>query len=158
MGPGFESPLGHHVVADFVSFATTFYSKKSSLIHYVAPPFRIEPAALGFDSVFGANLKVNASKVFTLSSSSQASYRLRRVFYASHQKLIVRSFCCSSLPNRIRFAGFRFGLERTERFCLKSVRTIQVVVDGILYIKTADFCERTANGCLFWFCHRVLPL
>ena len=44
-------------------------------------------------------------------SSSQASYRLRRVFYASHQKLIPRSFCCSSLPNRIRCAGFRFGWE-----------------------------------------------
>ena len=43
-------------------------------------------------------------------SSSQASYRLRRVFYAPHQKLISRSFCCSSLPNRIRCAGFRFGL------------------------------------------------
>ena len=27
-----------------------------------------------------------------------------------HQKLISRSFCCSSLPNRIRCAGFRFGL------------------------------------------------
>ena len=38
-----------HVVADFISFATTFYFKKSSLIHSVAPPFQIEPAALGFD-------------------------------------------------------------------------------------------------------------
>ncbi|MCF2596211.1 hypothetical protein [Pseudoflavonifractor phocaeensis] len=33
------------VVADFISFATTFYFKKSSLIHSVAPPFPIEPAA-----------------------------------------------------------------------------------------------------------------
>ena len=62
-----------HVVADFVSFATTFYLKKSSRIHSVAPPFQIEPAALGFDSVFSANLKVNASKVFTLSTSSRTA-------------------------------------------------------------------------------------
>ena len=39
-------------------------------------------------------------------SSSQASYRLRRFFYTSHQKLIVRSFCCSSLSAAIRCAGF----------------------------------------------------
>ena len=31
-----------HVVADFVSFATTFFS--SSLIHFVAPPFKIKTA------------------------------------------------------------------------------------------------------------------
>ena len=34
-------------------------------------------------------------------SSSQATYRLRRVFHFI-AKLIVRSFCCSSLPNRTR--------------------------------------------------------
>ena len=51
---GFKSPLSHHVVADFVSFATTFSftQKTSSLIHSVAPPFQIEPASLGFDLVF----------------------------------------------------------------------------------------------------------
>ena len=56
-------------------------------------------------------------------SSSQASYRLRRVFYASHQKLIPRSFCCSSLPNRTRCAGLRFGLGneniRNEAACTR---------------------------------------
>ena len=31
--------------------------KKSVLIHSVAPPFQIEPAALGFDLVLGADLK-----------------------------------------------------------------------------------------------------
>ena len=36
-------------------------------------------------------------------SSSQASYRLRRVFL----KLVVRSFCCSSLSPHKRFAGLR---------------------------------------------------
>ena len=73
---GFESLQAHHVVADFISFATTFYFKKSSLIHSVAPPFQIEPASLGFDLVLGANLKAGASKLFTLSTSEQAAYRL----------------------------------------------------------------------------------
>ena len=56
---GFESHLLRHVVADFVSFATTFYSQESSLIHCVAPPFRIEPASLGFDSVWVQTWKLN---------------------------------------------------------------------------------------------------
>ena len=43
-------------------------------------------------------------------SSSQASYRLRRAFLCAASKLISRSFCCSSLPNRTRCAGLRFGL------------------------------------------------
>ena len=30
--------------------------------------------------------------------------------FAALDTLISRSFCCSSLPNRIRCAGFRFGL------------------------------------------------
>ena len=74
---------------------------------------------------------VRGSNPRRVTNSSQASDRLRRVFYASHQKLIVRSFCCSSLPNRIRFAGFRFGLERTERFCLESVLAFQLAASVI---------------------------
>ena len=58
--------------------------KNSSRAHSAAPRFRTEPATLGFGSVLGTDLKVCASKVFALSSSLQASYRLRRVFYASH--------------------------------------------------------------------------
>ena len=52
-GRGFESLQPYHVVADFVSFATAFsFSKQtSSLIHSVAPPFKIETASLGFDFV-----------------------------------------------------------------------------------------------------------
>ena len=69
---GFESLQAHHVVADFISFATTFYFKKSSLIHSVAPPFQIEPASLGFDLVLGADLKAGASKLFALSTSEQS--------------------------------------------------------------------------------------
>ena len=45
-----------HVVADFVSFATTFFS--SSLIHFVAPPFKIKTARtlLGLVDNFGLSL------------------------------------------------------------------------------------------------------
>ena len=45
-----------HVVADFVSFATTFFA--SSLIHFVAPPFKIKTARplLGLVDNFGLSL------------------------------------------------------------------------------------------------------
>ena len=67
-----------------------------------------------------SNLSISAS-------SSQASYRLRRVFYAPHQKLIVRSFCCSSFPNRIRFAGFRFGFGCGMVACTSKVFTLSTL-------------------------------
>ena len=47
----FESCHSDHVAADGISFAATFL-QKSPLIHSVAAPFQIEPAALGFDLVF----------------------------------------------------------------------------------------------------------
>ncbi len=44
-----ESLRLHHVVASFISLATTFlcFASKSSRAHSAAPPFRIEPAAAG---------------------------------------------------------------------------------------------------------------
>lgn len=39
-GRGFESLRARHVVADYVSFATTFLLKNHRLTHAVAPPFR----------------------------------------------------------------------------------------------------------------------
>ena len=36
-----------HVVADCISFATTFFKSHLSLIHSVAPPPQMRPAALG---------------------------------------------------------------------------------------------------------------
>ena len=54
LAPGsleFESQHSDHVVASFISLATTFFIKKSSCAHTAAPPFQIEPAALGFDLV-----------------------------------------------------------------------------------------------------------
>ena len=49
-----------HVGASFVSLAPTFL-QKSECAHAAAPPFQIEPAALRFDLVLGANLKAPAS-------------------------------------------------------------------------------------------------
>ena len=48
-GRGIYSVAMFHVVADCVSFATTFsFSKQtSSLIHSVAPPFQLRPTSLG---------------------------------------------------------------------------------------------------------------
>ena len=53
-GRRFESCRAYHVVASFVSLATTFYAlrQKSSRAHSAAPPFQIEPTSLGFDLVF----------------------------------------------------------------------------------------------------------
>ena len=50
-----------------------------------------------------AAMRVGSSP-FRRTNSSQALYRLRRVFYAPHQKLISRLFFCFSFPNRIRCA------------------------------------------------------
>ena len=49
-GYGIYTVAIFHVVADYVSFATTFSFLKqaSSLIHFVAPPFKNETATLGF--------------------------------------------------------------------------------------------------------------
>ena len=48
-GRGFESLLLCHVGASFISLAPTFL-QKSERAHAAVSPFRIEPAALGFDS------------------------------------------------------------------------------------------------------------
>ena len=95
-----------HVVADFVSFATTFYLKKSSLIHSVAPPFQIATASLGCDLVLDADLKACTSKVFTLSTSEQAAYHLLRLFAAEYQGVFFPSFAVFIPTEAIRFIGF----------------------------------------------------
>ena len=48
--------------------------------------------------------------------SSQATYRLRRAILF-HKRLILRSFCCSSLPTAIRCAGFAVGIGRAVLLC-----------------------------------------
>ena len=55
-GHRFEFCSLHHVVADCISFATTFL-QTSSRTHSVAPPLQTEPATLGFGLVLATNLK-----------------------------------------------------------------------------------------------------
>ena len=50
---------------------------------------------------------VRGSNPRRVTNSSQATYRLRRVFYVSHKKLISRSFCCSSFSIRNHCVGLR---------------------------------------------------
>ena len=101
-----ESVHPFHVVADFVLFATTFYLKKSSLIHSVAPPFQIATASLGCDLVLDADLKACTSKVFTLSTSEQAAYHLLRLFAVEYQGVFFPSFAVFIPTEAIRFIGF----------------------------------------------------
>lgn len=68
---GIYSVAIFHVVADCISFATTFL-QKSSLTHSVAPPLQTEPAALGFGLVLAANLKAAASIVLRCYTSEQS--------------------------------------------------------------------------------------
>ena len=118
---GFESHHRHHVGASCISLAPTFFKSQSSLI-----PLLLLSDRDSLRWIRGRFLAGGETKIFGMKlpdSSSQASYRLRRVFYASHQKLIPRSFCCSSLPNRTRCAGLRFGLGneniRNEAACTR---------------------------------------
>ena len=63
MGPGFESPLGHHVGAKSALLRRFFMltHKKASSARSLAPPFQIATASLGFDLGLGANLEAVAS-------------------------------------------------------------------------------------------------
>ena len=152
MGPGFESPPGHHVGASCISLAPTFL-QKSKRTHSAVPPFQPRTAALD------ADLKTGASKVFALSTSSQASYRLRRVFMLrikTHSALILPLLTSEpdSQRSRLRlcrltdaaypmrcYAGFRFGLRRGESSCLKNLcpsnsKSLKAIIAlGLFYMK-----------------------
>ncbi len=101
---GFESLQAHHVGASCISLAPTFFKSRSALIPLLLLSNR-DPLRWVRGWV-GAGREVNASKVFTLSSSEIPCLAripaLRRGFLAGQG--------ISSLPNRIRCAGFRFGL------------------------------------------------
>ena len=77
-----------------------------------------------------AGIRTTKSKISILtapSSSSQATYHLRRAF-SFHCKAIVRSFCRSSLPNRTRSAGLRLGAAlRAAVFALVKISVLTVL-------------------------------
>ncbi len=79
------------------------WQKKTSSARSLAPPFQIEPAALGFDLVLGGNLEALASILLRYFSSSQATYRLRRAFsfyYKAHRALILLLLASNCDPLR----------------------------------------------------------
>ena len=109
------------------------------------------PAAIrsaGFAVGLGAGREVNVSKVFTLSTSPQASYRLRRLF----SKVTARSFRYSSSPTAIRFAGFAvgFGGGESESWSIESVHFFHMASpfsnyflrDGLLLFYKCEFIKK----------------
>ena len=81
------------------------FLQKSERAHAAAPPFQTEPAALGFDLVLGAALKVAESILLRCYTSEQALYRLLRLFCKSQSALMP--LLLLSKPNRC--AGLQFG-------------------------------------------------
>ena len=71
---GFESHHRHHVGAKSALLRRLFMpmAKKTSSARSLAPPFQIEPAALGFDLVLGRNPGALASIVLGCSTSEQS--------------------------------------------------------------------------------------
>ena len=69
----------------------------------VAPPFRIEPAALGFDAGYAPLRRRFWKKLHSATLAAPALTRLRPA---------SALLCCSSFPHRTRFAGLRCGVMR----------------------------------------------
>ena len=79
VGVRISSPEVHHVAADGILFAATFL-QEPPLAHSVAAPLRIEPAALGSDSVFSYSsgyLFANASHSGAGRTPGTAIYSVR---------------------------------------------------------------------------------
>ena len=114
-----RSPLSFHSGAspsgkarDFDSLIRWFESSRPSQANQrrrrFAFKYRHDPVAQSAEQL-PFKQWVRGSNPRRVTNSSQALYRLRRVFLCSASKLISRSFHCSSSPTAIRFAGFRFG-------------------------------------------------
>ena len=88
----------------YIACSDLFY--KSERTHAAAPPFQIEPAALGFDLGFFLSFAVSflcrrrhyVGVIFCIACSD--------LFYIHIRDRLCR---CSSFPNRTRCAGLRFG-------------------------------------------------
>ena len=98
---GFESLQAHHVVADFISFATTFYFKViAHSFRRSSFPNRTRFAGLRFG--FGCRLESWRIKTVHAFHVGASCISLALTFF---QKVRARSFRCSSFPNHNRFAG-----------------------------------------------------
>ena len=101
---GSTSHHRHHVGASFVSLAPTFL-QKSERAHAAAPPFQIEPAALGFDLVLGASLEAAGIYTAVISQKSTSSVSGLSIFHLftllftrKAMKSLVQPFCHKVSP------------------------------------------------------------
>ena len=87
----------HHVAADVISFAATFYKSHLSLIlsRLLSKSQPLRWVAIWF---LGADVEAGTSKPGRYFTSEQASYCLLRLF----SKVRARSLRCASFPNRTR--------------------------------------------------------
>ena len=90
----------------------------------ISSVFRGEPASLGFAArrwgasaglPFGFSMRGSAD-IYSVSllHVGANSISLATTFLCFALKVISRSFRCSSFPNRTRFAGLRFGFQRSN--------------------------------------------
>ena len=110
--------------------------KKTSSARSLAPPFQIEPAALGFDLVLGVSPEVSASILlrrflkppfarfvvaplqrlrppYGCDVPRRGKVRFAPTSFCAYGKNdVIRPLPCSSFPNRTRCAGLRFGIGR----------------------------------------------
>ena len=120
MGPGFESPPGHHVGASCISLAPTFFQKVR------AHSFRCSsfPTAIRFAG-FAVGLGCRSESLYLESVHAfhvgASCISLAPTFFKSRSAL----FRCASSPDHNPFVGmqFGFGAEQSpffEHFCRKT--------------------------------------
>ena len=87
-----------HVGASVISLAPTFF-QKSERAHFAAPPFQIEPAALGLDLVLGADLI--AVHLYCCDSSKEGQPKRLSFFslFIPKSGSTLRLFICSGKIN-----------------------------------------------------------
>ncbi len=97
-GRGFESLLARHVVADYVSFATTFLLKSHRLTHAVSPPFRKKSRLLRLFACKRAHNASAALPTFCGFESSTLAAKMPKISFLcglniSERVTLVPIFC-----------------------------------------------------------------
>lgn len=126
-----------HVAADDISFAATFF--KSPLTHFVAVPFQIEPATLGFDLVLCTNLKVVASILFLLfSREPRRAVRIRgSLFIASEIQNKTQSCSLFTMLKNVKNLMEQFNLQ-TQNFRDNPGFILQLFLQFVLQTQKGD--------------------
>ena len=125
---GFKSLHSDHVVADCISFATTFsFSKQtSSLAHSVAPPFQIATATLGCNLVVDADTETTASILLRFYIGTKSVFRTffeKRTFLFWREGLIF-NFTEKALPAKRKMIWLtsKFFQKRCKQSLTKAIR------------------------------------